>query len=235
MRKVKEMISKAVFENILQDFASQWKLFSNERQFQLELAWALKEKGYTVFLEVLEDSEEKNYIDLIIKVTDTEYIAIELKYTTKQKRMNYNVNGRIVPMYAQGAGDVRRFDYLKDVQRIEKLLQKEDALGLTKAKIVSGYAIIMTNDSYSKKVGEDTGYREVTLYEGRVFSANETMRLHIKGYEDRVPVCLSNEYVCNWENYNLDGAEIIYTTSTGVEKVVPYTAYPFEYMIFEVK
>lgn len=232
------MLSTEIFEDIIKSFAEQGKLFSNERQFQLEIAWALKEKGYEVYLEVLEDKEEKAYIDLVVREADNEYIAIELKYTIRDngiKRMDYHIKDRCVTVYAQGAGDIRRYDYLIDIQRIEKLMGKTKVFGLEGAVVTRGYAIIMTNDNYSGTDGKNTSYEEVALYQGRKIPKGKTLRLKLKGYEKKQPICLKGEYLCKWFPFELKNTQIKYMTKKQGEKCIKYEKYPFEYMIMEVK
>jgi len=232
------MLSKETFKKILDSFAEQGKLFSNERQFQLELAWTLKEMGHEVYLEVLEDKDKKTYIDLIVKETEYEYVAIELKYTTMQsdrKRMDYHIGKKIIAVYSQGAGDVRRYDYLKDVQRIENLREKINVFGLANACVTRGYAIIMTNDNYSGKSGENTAYKQVALNQGRKIPIEKELTLQIKGYEIKTPIYLKGNYCCQWHSYNLSDAKITYETPKQGVKSVEYIKYPFEYMIMEIK
>lgn len=236
----RQMIDKEIMVDILEAFSKEGKLFSNERQFQLELSWRLKESGYDVLLETLECIEDKkSYIDVVVKVSEKEYVAIELKYTTKQNEMKYYIgveNKESVRTFAQGAGDVRQLDYLCDVQRLERLLGKENVFDKKGAKIVKGYAIIMTNDGYSKKKGEGTNYKDVALYRGRKVEPNVEMRIYTKGYENRV-VKLKYPYTCDWQLYNLNVTNIDYYTGSRNKrnkKECGYEQIPFEYMIWEI-
>ena len=91
---------------ILKKFYEQGVLFSNERQFQLELAFELKEIYENVHLEVLDylDSEKK-YIDIVVDIGNNKLVAIELKYTTRDKNILYKTTNRNVYTFKQGAGD----------------------------------------------------------------------------------------------------------------------------------
>lgn len=236
-------ITTCTFEKILDTFAADGILFSNERQFQLELAWKLKEAGYKVYLEMLDtSSDDKKYIDIAIDIGDQQFVVVELKYTTRQKDMQYKIADKIIPTFAQGAGDIRRYDYLKDVQRIETLLSKQetDLFGIPKARVKKGYAIIMTNDKYWEKDGihngKETCYFHVALNHGRKIPAKENLTFKI-GDEERAPIHLENEYICNWKKYNLPETTCIhYMTPSGQKKDdVSYSNYEFQYMILEVK
>lgn len=216
---------------IISSFADNGKLFSNERQFQLEFAWALKGLKYEVFLEVLDrDSidDKKSYIDIMVKVSENKYVAIELKYTTRQNNIDYIIgtgSNNVVCTFAQGACDVRQLDFLYDVYRLECLLSKP--------KITKGYAIIMTNDNYSGKDGNGTKYEKVALYDGRTIGPNEEIGIGTKGYEKR-KFKLKYRYTCNWKDYDLKNTEILYYTDSGKEIKKEYGKNPFKYMIWKV-
>lgn len=227
-------ITRDIIIDIINSFAYEGKLFSNERQFQLEFAWRLREKGYTVLLEVLEDSAEKNYVDIVVELDENQYVAIELKYTTMQKKLDYHIGGKIIHTYSQGAGDERRYEYLKDIQRIEKLMNKKNVFEQKNAHVVKGYAIIMTNDGYSMKDGEDTKYKEIALNRNRKLP-NKEMSFEV-GKKNKSPIVLEGDYVCNWMEYKLQNALVMYYTAGKKMKEMKYEKYhPFEYMVMEVK
>ncbi|MGN0113729.1 MAG: hypothetical protein ACI396_00205 [Acutalibacteraceae bacterium] len=230
--------SKDTLDNILKEFAESGRLFSNERQFQLELAWKLKE-CYDIYLEVLDNVKDKKYIDIAVKVGDNEFVAIELKYTCRQKNMLYKISNNgdnnEVQTYAQGAGDIRCYAYLMDVQRLEALtMQNDGVFGLSGAKVVKGYAVIMTNDKYWERSGEGTSYETVALQQGRSIKAGVELGLDIKGYSDKEKIKLSYTYTCDWHDYPLKSTTVEYSTDSGNTKMVDYEKYPFKYMILEI-
>ncbi len=147
----------------IKKFGEDGKIFSNEEQFQFELAWKLKEKGYNVRLEVLSCSEplekiaelskegrDKMYTDIVVDISDDESIAIELKYKTignsKTKFYEYATNGRKTVVFHQGANNIGRYLFLKDVERLEKLVDGKGFDAGFGGKVVRGYAIIISND-----------------------------------------------------------------------------------------
>lgn len=93
---------------IIYGFASENRIYSNEAQFQHDLAISLEKLGYNVYLEVLSinadsldefKAKKKNervklYTDIAIKISENEYIAIELKYKTEEE--TYFVMAKII-------------------------------------------------------------------------------------------------------------------------------------------
>ena len=141
-------------DSIISGFGTEGRIFSNEEQFQFELAWKLKEAGYNVRLEVLsipkaneEEAEEvfnqaskqerdKMYTDIVVDINDSESIAIELKYKTLggkgakgekgSKYFDYVTNTGTYRVFNQGASNLGCAYYLADVARIERLIDLSD-------------------------------------------------------------------------------------------------------------
>lgn len=241
--KKKELTFETI-KKILDNFAEKGILFSNERQFQLEFASELKKMFDNVYLELLDYSENgKNYVDIVVDVGNNKYVAIELKYTTRDMNLLYKTTNREVYTFKQGAGDIRRFDYLKDVERLEKLEKRNNSsvFGIVGAKVIKGFAIIMTNDNYHKLNGKkrknnqimDTQYVQVALQENRKISVNEQpLRITTSGYADK-EINLKYDYTCHWYDYNLDQHKTKIQLKNK-ELEIPYSTYPFRYMILEI-
>ena len=157
---MKKEFSVNVLYEIISNFEKQGKIFTNEEQLQFELAIALKEKGYNVELEVLSmsqnelsknDKGEKLYTDIIVNLGDNSYVAIELKHKLMEKKIVYNVNGKNVYAFPQGAHNIGSHDFLKDIERLERMtkLDREDRIPFQfnkENKIIKSFAIIFTND-----------------------------------------------------------------------------------------
>ena len=124
--------------NILEEFLSTNSLeVDNEKQFQFELAWYLKERcselGIALEGKVI-DNHKKTYIDLTLYSGD-KIIPIELKYKTR----------------TQGAADEGSYDFFKDIDRIEKFVKKgkislkHSGKEFFERKCEEGFAIMVTN------------------------------------------------------------------------------------------
>ena len=139
------------------------KLLFNERDLQMNLAVYLKERGhydrveveYYIPTEILPDykkldpKNERLYLDIVV-VKDGMYVPIELKYKTKETDLKIERFGKLCTeasddtekdvLKNQGAQNLGRYNFWKDVKRIELVKQKFDA-------VLGGVAVFVTNDT----------------------------------------------------------------------------------------
>jgi hypothetical protein len=124
---------------ILNDLSSIRPVFHSEADFQHALAWEIQKRcpKAQIRLEInLPGFDKKEYIDIWIKIGNKVYI-IELKYKTKKIDLEYNKEKFY--LLNQGAQDVGRYDFIKDITRLERFISKH--------KNYTGYAIMLTNDN----------------------------------------------------------------------------------------
>ncbi len=156
-------------DGIIRGFGNEGRIFSNEEQFQFELALEIERKylkdesGYPkVRLEVLSygeikevaqmdvDERKKMYTDIIIDINDLQSIAIELKYKTKgetsDKYYLYKTQNRTSFVFEQGASNNGCYFFLKDVERLEHLVNGEKFDCDSNRRVIKGYAVIISND-----------------------------------------------------------------------------------------
>ena len=155
--------TKVTLETAINTLASKGKIYSNESQFQFDLAWELRKQGLNIELEVLsanctpdrfanlpKEERKKYYSDIVVKDGD-EYIAIELKYKTPDvgRLIRYECNGKNHYLAAQGAENMNSYLFWKDVERLENMVIHEIPLNFDGSKkIKKGYAVLLTNDSF---------------------------------------------------------------------------------------
>lgn len=174
------MFNATILHEAIQELAKAGRIYSNEAQFQFELAWKLKEKGFDVELEVLsaagtigkfvglpKEEKEKQYTDIIVK-DEEGYIAIELKFKTKNLLGGvYKYTNTVGDHYvfSQGASNVGAYLFWEDIQRLEKMVTGEIPLNFDDSKfdeskkVKKGYAVLMTNDSiYWERRAPFSGY-----------------------------------------------------------------------------
>lgn len=162
------IISKDELKQILETLAKSGNTYLCEKQFQFDLAWELRKyfeaqnkKDCYVYLEYPSNDKEKDgsriYYDLVIKENDT-YCPIELKYKTSEGTAK--LYGEEFNLKDQSAQDLGRYDFLKDVCRIEDFAFEK--------KMERGYAIFITNDkTYWERKGERCLYQDFALNMGR--------------------------------------------------------------------
>ena len=123
---------------LMQELSKSRPIFHSEADFQHALAWHVHNMmpNSQVRLEYpLRYDDNTMYLDIWLP---QERIAIELKYPTRELELNRDSEHfRLVNHQAQ---PLRRYEFLKDVQRLERVLAERDASG--------GFAVLLTNDAY---------------------------------------------------------------------------------------
>lgn len=115
-------------------------IFHSEADFQHHFAWEIHSAANAeidVRLEFPLSSDDSNrweYCDVLVRGTST--IGIELKYKTK--KLSVKVGSETFELKQQGAQDLGRYDFIKDISRLESWCEQQ--------KIEQGYAILLTND-----------------------------------------------------------------------------------------
>lgn len=208
---------KIILDLIIKGFAQKGIVFTNESQFQFELGFTLQKlfyenestRDYLVKFEVLSANEddlrkysklsakekkklskekkEKLYTDLVIEMSSTECIAIELKYKTSgdNRILEYHVNNKMTFVFGQGAYDNGCWDYWWDVYRLERLVgvkghTKIDYNFTSNIKVVKGFAIIMANEQSYWTESSNTLFSNFRLFPGPI----------------------DNDTVCKWNHKN---------------------------------
>lgn len=174
-------------------------VFHSEADFQHALAWQIHimypDSNVRLELPIL----IQNYLihlDLWC-ATSKRSLAIELKYKTKLLRTNYQ--GEQFNLTNQAAQDLARYDFIKDIWRLEQIK--------TQRPNVKAYAIFITNDSsyWNPARNENTIDVAFRIYEGRILNGllgwgAEAAEGSINGREE--PLLLSGNYILNWNDYS---------------------------------
>lgn len=131
--------------------------------------------------------------------TDGQTFAIELKYCTAS--LVVDVNEEQFQLKNQSANPVKRYAFLNDIQRLERLIQSQTAN--------QGFAVIITNDagywqqpSINWKGTIDADFR---IHEGAEISgqrawAPKTSQGTKEGQEE--PINLQGNYIIQWNDYS---------------------------------
>jgi hypothetical protein len=148
---------------VLTALANQRPLFHSEADFQHAIAWEIHKRlpRASVRLERPVEVSHLNkrlHVDIWIE-QDGDVNAIELKYKTRALRAH--IGGEHFALRSQSAQDLGRYDFIKDIGRIEDIVAD-------RALRASGYAILLTNDPsyWIQSRNLDTADARFRLHEG---------------------------------------------------------------------
>lgn len=150
------MSASALFGAAMTALARRRPVFHSEADFQHELAWQLHldHPDARLRLETVPLVGERVHLDLAFTLGDLR-VAAELKYLSRS--LEVEVDGERFSLRSQAAQDIRRYDAIKDIGRLESMV----AAGVADV----GVAVVLSNDA---------GYWEA----GRVGTVDESFRLH---------------------------------------------------------
>ena len=236
------MITKQGIEEILQTLSKTRKVFWSEADFQHAFAWELQAKynQAKIYLERrYEPSNEADivyYIDIWVEL-DGKCYPIELKYKTAELKISPNSAqiglSKTTKLKAQGAQDTGRYDFLKDIQRIENIKSHENNV------FGNGFAIILTNDFHyyknpNNKLNTEvkTLDRQFRIHEGCLDKTGELQWVNKKGKffsyqnddeqnhwtKNYPPLRLKGTYKMIWNQYS----EIVADDATKDENIFKY-------------
>lgn len=167
-------------------------------EYSLPINWNKKFKdGYSNW------DTETPYIDIVLEKKGEEgslpmYIAIELKNKLKEVKLpedisflrfgqepQHDLKSEIVLVKDQGAQDEGRYDFWKDVKRIELLTEAFPS------NVIGGFSLFLTNDSYYTQTNEGCKYSEFgfehNMRAGLLFWNNNSSRCK------SLPMCMQGE------------------------------------------
>jgi hypothetical protein len=185
-------------EELLAKLAATRPLFHSEADFQLALAWQahLLNPVLEVRLEYRPVGlSGREYLDVLLR-SPTGASALELKYPTRA--LTAEERGERFELRNQGAQDITRYDVIKDVARVERIVSGGGA--------DDGAAVVLTNDAgYWRESFRETIDRELRLHEGRLLSGDVGWTPHAgagitRGRETRH--ALSGSYALRWRGFS---------------------------------
>ena len=184
---------------LMEKLAVRRKLFHSEADFQHALAWQIHmanpSRQVRLEFNVFPDDERAMVLDIWLPA---EEIAIELKYPRQQLDTVWNGERYVLK---SGAPDIERYDYLNDIQRLERVVKEYGA------KV--GYAILLTNNRgfwESPRSGwKATGDAAFRIHEGRQLPGEMAWSEHASlgttsGRKE--PIRLSGSYEMQYRDYS---------------------------------
>ncbi len=199
---------------VLTSLASQRPVFHSEADFQHAFAWEIHRQLPAASIRLEFPLQlQGNSIHLDIWATQKKLaLAVELKYKTRA--LSVRVGDEKFTLTDQSAQDLGRYDFMKDTQRLEKIVARPSPNTV-------GYAILLTNDSayWARSRNSQTVDADFRIEEGRIVhgelkwgaGASEGTK---RGREK--PLRLSGHYNTTWVDYS--------RPSTGSYGTFRYTA-----------
>ena len=178
-------------------------LFHIEADFQHALAWQIQKDFPELdirFEYKPQNIPERMFVDLWIKDKFGNNHAIELKYKTR--KFEETTHYEKFNLMDQSAQDLGRYDYLKDIERLEKIVSSHEK--------TIGYAILLTNDSgyWNVPQNSDTVDAEYRIFDGKnihgVLSWADHASLGTTMGRVR-PLKISGNYSLKWNDYSQVG------------------------------
>jgi len=217
-------LNEDVIKELIGKLSAKGIIFDSEDDFKFSLAWLIKEK-YGERAEVrLEKRMSYNNgpkgnkvnerLDIFIKLQNgnsSKSIGIELKYYTSA----LECKGKGVNLTSQGAENLRSYDALRDIERLERFKNE--------GKIDEGFAIWLTNDKrYWKcrkrseevegKKREEPDYYDFRICEGRPINGETLTWKKSNGNESKgkrkCPIKIIGKYTIHWDEYNVRCDEV---------------------------
>ena len=138
-------------------------VFHSEADFQHALAWSIQTDRPMARVRLETRPERGIHLDLLVE-DGGRRCAIELKYATR--KLDLVVDGERFDLPSRGAHDITRYDFCKDVWRVEKMMRDGYA--------DSGWAVLLTDDGGYWRPGTkaDPIDRAFRLYEGRTVTGD---------------------------------------------------------------
>ena len=188
--------------SVMAGLANARPVFHSEADFQHALVWHLRHvlPAAIVRLEFKPLPNERLYLDAWIG--GEEPIALELKYLTRKHVVVWQ--DERFDLKDQAAQDISRYDFLKDIARLERVVDSRNGS-------VEGVALLLTNDSAYWKPGMrnpsvDAAFR---IHEARTIGGTLSWSEQASQGTRRnreASIVLQGSYRMNWRDYSTIGA-----------------------------
>jgi hypothetical protein len=183
----------------IQDLRRSRPVFHSEADLQHALAWIAHQADPDLRVRLETRPKPGLRLDLLLSRPDLgTHLVLELKYLTSA--WAGEVDGEQFALLNHGAQDIRAYDVVKDIHRVERFVYHQAGW--------SGAVLVLTNDpSYWQRPGHGraTNADAFRIYEGnqlvgeRSWGANTGIGT-MKGREARI--VLNGDHKCSWSEYS---------------------------------
>lgn len=193
------MVGADAIATLMSRLSASRPVFHSEADFQHALAW----EAQLVWPEQLVQLETRPakgmHLDvLLVDPLAGHEVALELKFLTAS--WQGIAHQEAFNLLSQGAQDIRAYDCVKDVGRVEKLVHNRPS--------ADGAVVVLSNDpNYwtPRSHGRITNAHEFRIHEGAVLSGLRTWgpRTGVGTLRNREsPIALMGSYLCHWRDYS---------------------------------
>lgn len=175
-------------------------VFHSEADFQHALAWAIQMSDASARVRLETRPAPGQRLDMLISRPDLgRHLVLELKYLTAS--WTGDVGSERFELLNQGAQDIRAYDVVKDVQRVEQFVGGQPGW--------SGVVLVLTNDPgyWSRPAhGRITNADAFRIYEDQMISGDRGwgVATGVGTMKDRErAIHLHGEYRCRWSDYSV--------------------------------
>jgi hypothetical protein len=155
-------------EATLAELARLRPVFHSEADFQLALAWQIQRRDARMLVRLETRPLPGVHLDLALERPDrSRYTAVELKYLTRA--WAGEIAGERYELKNHGAQDIRAYDVVKDLVRVEKFVAARDD--------ADGVVIVLANDpSYWRppRHGDASNAAAFRIGQGNILSGSRT-------------------------------------------------------------
>ena len=210
------------YTDVKQFLETNKELLFNERDLQMHLAAYLRQTSHYDDVDVeyyVPLSELKDYIwnneiriDILVR-KGKEFLPIELKYKTQPvkkrlPRFGEQVSDEIEVMKNQGAQDIGKYDFWKDVRRIEIVRNRFKA-------IKNGLAVFVTNDpTYTRRGRETSNHIKFSMDEGTHDKQKHWLKIDSACCRENPNFEVEKDYPIHWGTRIIEDVSIYYTLLT---------------------
>ena len=183
---------------VLTDLSESRGVFHSEADFQHAVAWqlhkAMPDRQIRLEFNPFPAEHRRMYVDIWLP---SEEVVIELKYATR--KLDVEWRDERFALRNQAAQDLTRYDFLKDIHRLEMMVSENRAK--------SGIGILLTNDSSYWKMGRpgtvDADFRihESRRLTGELKWSDRASKGTTKNRE--ASIRLQGSYDVRWQDYSV--------------------------------
>ena len=185
------MIEATDIHKALAALAERRPVFHREADFQHELAWEIRTRHEDIGVRLerpVQLGGKRGYIDIWLNDGP---VVIEVKYWPH--RADLVLGGEQFVLKENVARDLYRYEFWKDVARVERLISQGHAQ--------RGYVLTVGSDyNYWRPGGEQNIDGEFLMYEGR--AAAGTLRWSSRSKERKSPIELMGRHTTHWADYS---------------------------------